>query len=192
MASIYGTKDWEVRRNEVLEEADYECKFCEMTNEEHLAEYSRELHAHHIVPREDGGSDDKTNLVALCQSCHRKFESIHAKRMEEVIRTQDRTSDLKALNHINEESENFTEEIHDDLIEFIQAHPIFTEHIEARVSDDGYVCCDKLDGVNDEEIDIDSEWMFATTYGYVTGIEAVLMGIRTHTDIPFDIPSEDD
>lgn len=28
------------------------------------------LHSHHILPRSAGGSDDKSNLVILCPTCH--------------------------------------------------------------------------------------------------------------------------
>ena len=28
---------------------------------------------HHIVPRRDGGSDDDSNLLALCHSCHSRL-----------------------------------------------------------------------------------------------------------------------
>jgi len=30
-----------------------------------------ELHAHHIVPLSDGGSDNQENLVTLCKECHK-------------------------------------------------------------------------------------------------------------------------
>lgn len=32
--------------------------------------------AHHIVRKRDGGSDDESNLIALCQSCH---SALHAR-----------------------------------------------------------------------------------------------------------------
>ncbi len=37
-------------------------------------------HAHHIIPRSQGGSDDPSNLVALC-TCHH-FRGIHAGRLK--------------------------------------------------------------------------------------------------------------
>lgn len=30
----------------------------------------RELHAHHIVPRSQGGGDEETNLITLCVAHH--------------------------------------------------------------------------------------------------------------------------
>jgi hypothetical protein len=35
-----------------------------------------ELHDHHLVPRSVGGSDDETNLITLCNSCHGKVHGI--------------------------------------------------------------------------------------------------------------------
>lgn len=34
----------------------------------------KDTHAHHIIPRNVGGSDDLSNLVTVCSSCHRKVE----------------------------------------------------------------------------------------------------------------------
>ena len=31
------------------------------------------LHAHHIKPMKDGGTDDSKNLLLVCPSCHKKF-----------------------------------------------------------------------------------------------------------------------
>ena len=32
-----------------------------------------DLHVHHKVARQDGGTDDSTNLVTLCQRCHKEW-----------------------------------------------------------------------------------------------------------------------
>jgi len=39
---------------------------------------SGNLHQHHLVPRSIGGSDDETNLLTLCGSCHAKAHSVQA------------------------------------------------------------------------------------------------------------------
>ncbi len=44
------------------------------------------LHAHHIIPREIGGTDDPWNLIGLCPSCH--LRGIHSARMR-LIRIGD-------------------------------------------------------------------------------------------------------
>lgn len=36
------------------------------------------LHQHHLVPRSAGGSDDKSNLITLCGSCHAKAHQVKA------------------------------------------------------------------------------------------------------------------
>lgn len=37
----------------------------------------REIHRHHIVPRSDGGSDDKSNLCPLCELCHSEYHRFY-------------------------------------------------------------------------------------------------------------------
>lgn len=41
----------------------------------------RAAHVDHIVPKAAGGSDEITNLVTRCVSCHSKREGWHATRM---------------------------------------------------------------------------------------------------------------
>jgi 5-methylcytosine-specific restriction endonuclease McrA len=33
-------------------------------------------HYHHIIPRSLGGTDNETNLVALCNTCHGKLHGL--------------------------------------------------------------------------------------------------------------------
>jgi ATP adenylyltransferase len=49
---------------EVLKRARFRCELCGVSAEE------RALEADHIVPRNKGGSDDLSNLQALCYSCN--------------------------------------------------------------------------------------------------------------------------
>ena len=42
-------------------------------------------HVHHIVPLEEGGTNDTDNLMSLCKSCHSK---LHAKRGDRWHKTQ--------------------------------------------------------------------------------------------------------
>lgn len=39
---------------------------------------SGNLNQHHLVPRSIGGSDDETNLITLCGSCHAKAHRVKA------------------------------------------------------------------------------------------------------------------
>lgn len=59
--------DWEERRTEVIEDCSRTCVTCSSTH--------APLHVHHIVPLSKGGSNDLSNLVALCENCH---EDAHA------------------------------------------------------------------------------------------------------------------
>ena len=49
----------------VLFRDKYTCQHCKTKN--------GTLHVHHIVYRSNGGSDEETNLITLCESCHKKL-----------------------------------------------------------------------------------------------------------------------
>jgi len=49
-------------RTAVLKRDKYACVNCGGTG--------GDLHAHHVVPRSEGGTNDLSNLVALCARCH--------------------------------------------------------------------------------------------------------------------------
>lgn len=53
--------------------------FCELCFERGLAVPVEEIH--HRLPLSEGGTYDRSNLIALCKSCH---SQIHAKREDEV------------------------------------------------------------------------------------------------------------
>ena len=52
------------QRYEVLKRARYRCELCGIS-----AEY-KALEVDHIIPRNKGGTDDASNLQALCYSCN--------------------------------------------------------------------------------------------------------------------------
>ena len=54
--------DWDVRRRRVYVRDGYRCKNCGASD--------TEVHAHHVVPLLQGGSNDLTNLTTLCTACH--------------------------------------------------------------------------------------------------------------------------
>jgi len=43
------------------------------------------IETHHIVPSRHGGSDDETNLVDLCPTCHQRLEALYDKRFFEEL-----------------------------------------------------------------------------------------------------------
>jgi len=48
----------------VLHRDEYTCQHC------HGRSHDQHLHVHHVIYRDDGGSDDPANLVVLCKACH--------------------------------------------------------------------------------------------------------------------------
>lgn len=63
--------DWNQRRKAVYKRDDYECQNC---GRQGGPNGNTELHAHHVVPKASGGTHKNTNLVTVCEQCHR---SIH-------------------------------------------------------------------------------------------------------------------
>lgn len=64
-------KDWDNRRKDVYERDNYTCANCEANGNQP----SVQLHAHHIVPRQKGGSHKLSNLKTLCSRCHLAIHS---------------------------------------------------------------------------------------------------------------------
>jgi diadenosine tetraphosphate (Ap4A) HIT family hydrolase len=76
------------QRYEVLKRAKYRCELCGVSAE-HKA-----LEVDHIIPRNKGGSDDDSNLQALCYSCNatkRDRDDTDFRRM--AVRYDDREAD---------------------------------------------------------------------------------------------------
>jgi len=67
----YSSHEWKCLRDHVVHRDSYTCQSCgyDKNNKE-----NRQLHAHHIIPRKEGGPDHPENLVTLCNHCHNKFE----------------------------------------------------------------------------------------------------------------------
>lgn len=50
---------------------------------------TNDLQHHHLVTREEGGSDDETNLITLCSGCHNK---LHRRQRSEMYRARAKTA----------------------------------------------------------------------------------------------------
>ena len=48
----------------VLHRDEYTCQHCNGRS------HDQHLHVHHVIYRDDGGSDDPANLVTMCKTCH--------------------------------------------------------------------------------------------------------------------------
>ncbi len=64
-----GFKDleWLNLQRQVFERDNFKCRQCKGKSKDF------ELHAHHIIHRENGGKDLLENLITLCKSCHIKY-----------------------------------------------------------------------------------------------------------------------
>ena len=62
----YRTADWKARRLRILRRDAFVCQVC------HRVVYGQAAHVDHIVPLEEGGTDDDLNLQTLCQADHGK------------------------------------------------------------------------------------------------------------------------
>lgn len=60
----YRTADWKARRLRILRRDAFVCRACGRVV------YGQSAHVDHIVPLEEGGTDDDANLQVLCQADH--------------------------------------------------------------------------------------------------------------------------
>ena len=67
--------NWDSLRKKVYQRDNHKCQHCGRRGGSYG---DSELHAHHIVPLNKGGSDDLSNLTTLCKGCH---DSIHTSAM---------------------------------------------------------------------------------------------------------------
>lgn len=69
---------WGTISKAVLFRDNYSCRICERSSLSNVFTESKydKLHlnvqVHHIIPRKDGGQDTFSNLITLCEECHRK------------------------------------------------------------------------------------------------------------------------
>lgn len=81
--SPYGEGWTEQKRSQVLERDNHRCQSCGVRASDHQEEHGSGLHIHHIIPASEFSNpaerNDISNLVALCSSCHRKWEGIPVK-----------------------------------------------------------------------------------------------------------------
>lgn len=60
--------DWDSRRKAAYRRDGHQCQNCGRTGG---SRGEAELHAHHVVPKAKGGSHDISNLITICNSCHK-------------------------------------------------------------------------------------------------------------------------
>jgi 5-methylcytosine-specific restriction endonuclease McrA len=72
--------EWAEIRAHILERDHFTCQRCE-----NVSKTGQGLQPHHIMPRSEGGSNDSTNLIALCTECHNFVEVEGYKTKAEII-----------------------------------------------------------------------------------------------------------
>ncbi len=77
-------KTWRQIRARIITRDHSTCQRCE-----HYSRTRRGLSVHHIIPRNEGGSDHSGNLITLCDKCHDTVEMSDARTFVEVIATDD-------------------------------------------------------------------------------------------------------
>jgi hypothetical protein len=88
--------DWGSRRRKVYQRDNYTCQNCGAKGG---SKGNAELHAHHIVPKSNGGTHRVSNLKTLCKQCH---EAVHGE-------VQAPTSSNRGSKHSSSESSSFSE-----------------------------------------------------------------------------------
>jgi len=78
------SKKFRRTRKRALQEHNHQCAFCNISDDEHREEHGRGLDVHHIVPRSAGGSDNVSNLIPVCRSCHSQIEHTQGKGIKEL------------------------------------------------------------------------------------------------------------
>lgn len=68
-ARYYSLAYWRGVRERIIER-DGGCVRCGLTERKHREHYGCSLHVHHKIRRTKGGTDEDSNLEALCCACH--------------------------------------------------------------------------------------------------------------------------
>jgi len=121
---------WETTREAVLDRDDYECRFCGMTNAEHEDEHDQGLHAHHVIPRSDGGEDTLPNLLTVCASCHQTLQQTHAKAVGQMADGKDTAAiDIDDARDFVQDRRDEREDMTTFLNSFLTRNPTFSQTV---------------------------------------------------------------
>ncbi|NMX22022.1 hypothetical protein C5S30_06250 [ANME-1 cluster archaeon GoMg4] len=61
-------ENWDEIRKRIYRRDGWQCQKCGATNVQ--------LHAHHIIPLSQGGSNEPDNLITLCKNCHAELHPL--------------------------------------------------------------------------------------------------------------------
>lgn len=140
------SRGWDATRRRVLDRDGHACRFCGIDDDDHRDEYGRGLHAHHVVPKRDGGPDRPENLITVCESCHRTLEDTHAKAVSQLQQQGEHTDAVAAGSYAYHKCNVLADEYDDALAEFVDGHPTFAREFGVGVREDGVVVASEFDG----------------------------------------------
>lgn len=63
-AAHYQTSDWRARRQRIMLRDAFRCRDCG------IVVAGKNCHVDHVIPLEEGGTDEDGNLVVRCARCH--------------------------------------------------------------------------------------------------------------------------
>ncbi|WP_084156879.1 HNH endonuclease [Haladaptatus cibarius] len=81
-------ENWQSVSRRVKRRDRYRCKNCNYKG----SEGDGKMHAHHIVPLKDGGSNNMSNLITLCEDCHNAIH--HKKKLAPTARQNQPQNEL--------------------------------------------------------------------------------------------------
>jgi len=113
-----------VPKEQVRERANERCRFCGMTNQEHLQAHGEQLHVHHVIPRRANGSDKPKNLICVCVSCHRTIEYTQSDALHRLNKKDSHEEEYDAL---RQERDALLERV--EYLERLIRDPEFYSHI---------------------------------------------------------------
>jgi hypothetical protein len=87
------------------------------------------LELHHFIPRSQGGSDDETNLLTLCYSCHGSVHGMFRKNIKELTRSGLKKAKAKGKKLGSPNPENGGQIIKERALAFAHIHKITIEKI---------------------------------------------------------------
>ncbi len=73
--------DWDSRRKSVYARDGHQCQNCGAKGGPFG---NTELHCHHKIPKSEGGSHQKSNLITLCRDCHNDVHDHYIPKMSEI------------------------------------------------------------------------------------------------------------
>jgi hypothetical protein len=182
-------ESWRKTRQKVIDRDDSQCRFCEITNEQHKEKSDKGLSVHHIIPQADGGTDDLDNLIAVCSSCHRTLEETQGKALSQLKNeSQDADETIEKTREVMMEYEESVDTADDELADWIRAHPVFCRNQALYIEgiDQPYNANWLGPGGPTQCSEINSEFEAAARYGWREGVLNVVLDIRESVSLMRD------